>query len=155
MYERTNVWGFQLALAMYISNSYAITPSENYIQNNGFGQEGTHFTNPDFRACFPIFTKHTNESYGVSYQYDTSNEKYDLGATLINIICMYEDVFKLALLKKNKQLIPDFANNTGWQCQLEPFNHPELILEMIQELEKHIEHPQLSRIKKAFQPFTK
>ena len=155
LFERTNDWGFQLALAMYTSNAYALTPSENYIQNIGFGQEGTHFTNPDFRATFPVFTEHTNESYTVSYHYDTSNEKYDLGATLMNIICMYEDVFKLSLLVKNKHLISDYAQNIGWQCQLEPFNHPELILEMIQELEKHMEHPQLTRIKKAFQPFTK
>lgn len=155
MWERTNDWGFQLALSMYTTNAYALVSSENYIQNIGFGPESTHFTNDDFRGVLPISNVHEKEIYAVDLKYDDSTNNYDLSTTLMNICCMYSDVNKLLMLYNNKQLIPDYPNNIGWQCQLEPFKHPFLILEMIETLEAQIIHPQLSRIKKAFVLLTK
>ena len=152
LWQKYKSWDLQWSLALYLNNGYVVTSSNNLCSNIGFDPDGTHMTQDDFRSLFSpslntCFTNH----FEVCEQYNQAIEQYDLGVVLMNIICMYENVGKVMLLHKNPQLIPTNQSKIGWQCQLEPFNHVSLILEMLAVIEKKIEHPKLQRIKKVFQ----
>jgi hypothetical protein len=152
LWQNYNTWDMQWNLAIFLNNGLIISSSRNLCSNIGFDLEGTHLTQEDFRKLYTPQIKSINTSkILIEEDYNTSLQKFDFGMELMSIVCTYDHVAKVMLLHKNPQIIPSNHNKIGWECQLEPFNHASLILEMLEVIEKKIEHPKLQKIKKVFQ----
>ena len=156
LWKKINTWDMQWNLAIYMNNALVVTSSINLCSNIGFDSEGTHLTNDDFRGLYLNNLKRIGiNKLIVQEQLNQSIENYDLGIDLMSIICTYDNVAKVMLLYKHPQHITSNHSKIGWQCQLEPFNNAALILEMVNSIEKYIDHPQLQKIKKVFQLINK
>jgi hypothetical protein len=152
LWQNYNTWDMQWSLAIFLNNGLIISSSRNLCSNIGFDLEGTHLTQEDFRKLYtPQIKSNSTNNILVEEDYNTSLQKFDLGMQLMSIVCTYDHIAKVMLLHKNPQIIPSNHNKIGWECQLEPFNHASLILEMLEVIEKKIEHPKLQKIKKVFQ----
>jgi hypothetical protein len=151
IWDKVNAWDFQWALSVYSNHGFCVTPIYNLCLNIGFDDQATN-TKSSYAANF-MSESLPQASYSADSRIletcSAATEWYGRARLLLYLLMMQSDLRVLYLYHKHPNLLPDGPERRGWELYLGVFKHPEMCLEILDMLERHLNHPQLKQIREV------
>lgn len=151
IWTKLDTWDYQWALAVYSNHGYCITPNKTLCLNIGFDSQATN-TKSSHPAIFMI-DRLPEGSIGMDVRImevgSPATEWYDQARLLLYLLMMQSDLRVLYLFHKHPELLPTGPERKGWELYLGVFKHPQTCLEILDTLERHLDHPSLKQIREV------
>jgi len=148
IWRKLDAWDYQWALTVYTCHGFCITPTRNLCLNIGFDSQATN-TKSGYAAAFVSdkLTKVSHFTTEVRIQETSvpSIDWYNSARLLLYLLMMQSDLRVLYLFYKHPNMLPLGPERKGWELWLGVFKHPKMCLEILDLLEKHLKHPNLTQ----------
>jgi hypothetical protein len=76
-------------------------------------------------------------------------EWHDRASLLLYLLMMQSDLRVLYLFYKHPHMLPDGPQRKGWELYLGVFKHSKMCLDILDLLERHLDHPHLKQIREV------
>jgi hypothetical protein len=151
VWSKLDAWDYQWALAVYCNHGYCITPSQTLCLNIGFDAQATN-TKSSHPALFTS-EKLPEVWMGMEARIleigSPATDWYDRASSLLYLLMMQSDLRVLYLFHKHPELLPEGPERKGWELYLGVFKHPQMCLDILDLLERHLDHPNLKQIREV------
>jgi hypothetical protein len=151
IWSKLDAWDYQWALTVYSHHGVSVTPVRNLCLNIGFDAQATN-TKSAHPATFMLH-KLPEVFMGPEVRVlETSTfltEWHDRARLLLYLLMMQSDLRVLYLFYKHPHMLPDGPQRKGWELYLGVFKHPKICIEILDLLERHLNHPNLKQIREV------
>jgi hypothetical protein len=151
VWSTLDTWDYQWALTVYTNQGFSVTPTQSLCTNIGFDDQATN-TKSSHPSLF-ITDRVPEVLFGfestVLEMGTTRTEWYDRARLLLYLLMMQSDLRVLYLYHKHPYLLPDGPERKGWELYLGVFKHPQMCLDILDLLERKLNHPQLKQIREV------
>ena len=152
VWSKLNTWDYQWALAVYTQHGVCITPLYSQCLNIGFDSQATNTKSTHPAKFVPSRLPEVSISPKARILEVTTpaTHWYDRASLLLYLLMMQSDIRILYLFHKHPHMIPDGPQRKGWELYLGVFKHPKMCLDILDLLEKHLDHSNLEPIREVF-----
>lgn len=151
VWSKLDTWDYQWALTVYTQHGFSVTPVRNLCLNIGFDDQATN-TKSAHPAIF-MLPNLPEGSMGSKIQVlescNSDTDWYDRARLLLYLLMMQSDLRVLYLFYKHPHMLPSGPERKGWELYLGVFKHPKMCLEILDFLERHLNHPKLKQIREV------
>jgi GR25 family glycosyltransferase involved in LPS biosynthesis len=151
VWSKLDTWDYQWALTLYAQHGISVTPVRNLCLNIGFDEQATN-TKSGHPATF-MSHKFPEGSFGkeiaILESCTIATDWYDRARLMLYLLMMQGDLRILYLFHKHPHMLPDGPERKGWELYLGVFKHPQMCLDILDVLEKHLDNPYLKQIREV------
>jgi hypothetical protein len=79
----------------------------------------------------------------------SATDWYDRARLLLYLLMMQSDLRILYLFHKHPHMLPEGPERKGWELYLGVFRHPQMCLDILDLLEKHVNNLNLKQIREV------
>jgi hypothetical protein len=151
IWSKLNTWDYQWALAVYTQHGVCITPVHCQCLNIGFDSQATNTKSTHPATFMPSHLPEVSISPKARILEVTvpSTHWYDRASLLLYMLMMQSDLRIFYLFHKHPQMLPDGPERKGWELYLGVFKHPKMCLDILDLLERHLDHAHLKQIREV------
>jgi hypothetical protein len=151
VWSKLDTWDYQWALTVYTQHGVSVTPVRNLCLNIGFDAQATNT-----KSAHPAtFMSHKLPEVSIGSEVRIleisalATDWYDRARLLLYLLMMQSDLRILYLFHKHPHMLPDGPERKGWELYLGVFKHPKMCLDILDLLERHLDHAHLEQIREV------
>jgi hypothetical protein len=151
VWSKLDTWDYQWALTVYAQHGVSVTPVRNLCLNIGFDEQATNTksAHPAKFMSLKIPNGSLRSTIYILEESISATDWYDRARLLLYLLMMQSDLRILYLFHKHPHMLPEGPERKGWELYLGVFRHPQMCLDILDLLEKHVNNLNLKQIREV------